>query len=243
VVQVVYYGVLGAERQSPLQSVMVFDLGGISHFAQENRFPGSWTSSETALITTNCYDPAYWSVYWNLAPCTFVMDRLQQEKLFGSWAIVEAWAQSIARHPAAYLHHRVAFMWNFLRGSHSSLWPWDDDDPAKKVFAGDRVFSLLKTAHDALKFTPLFSIGAWLVACITLGVLAHRIRHSALGALALALSGSATFYVLSYFAVGVAADFRYIYWAVLACIAGSVAMLGRARTTKLLPHHRGCRVV
>ena len=31
-VQFVYYGVLGATRQHPLQSIMVFDLGGISHF-------------------------------------------------------------------------------------------------------------------------------------------------------------------------------------------------------------------
>ncbi|HVD85148.1 MAG TPA: hypothetical protein VNC42_13085, partial [Bradyrhizobium sp.] len=31
-VQVVYYGALGATRQHPLQTIMVFDLGGISHF-------------------------------------------------------------------------------------------------------------------------------------------------------------------------------------------------------------------
>ena len=50
-VQVVYYDVLGATRQHPLHSIMVFDLGGISHFARDNVFPGSWTADETALIT------------------------------------------------------------------------------------------------------------------------------------------------------------------------------------------------
>ena len=39
-VQVVYYDVLGAQRQHPLHSIMVFDLGGISHFAKDNVFPG-----------------------------------------------------------------------------------------------------------------------------------------------------------------------------------------------------------
>ena len=43
-VQVVYYGVLGATRQHPLQSIMVFDLGGISHFAKQNQFPVTWTA-------------------------------------------------------------------------------------------------------------------------------------------------------------------------------------------------------
>src|SRR5665647_3526346 len=40
-VQVVYYGALGATRQHPLQALMVFDLGGISHFAKQNQFPVS----------------------------------------------------------------------------------------------------------------------------------------------------------------------------------------------------------
>jgi len=36
--------------------------------------------------------------------------------------------------------------------------------------------------------------------------------------------------VLTFFAVGVASDFRYGYWAVLACIAGgAVATLGRRK--------------
>ena len=46
-VQVVYYGALGAVRQHPLQSIMVFDLGGISHFSQQNQFPVRWNEAET----------------------------------------------------------------------------------------------------------------------------------------------------------------------------------------------------
>ena len=39
IVQLVYYGILDAKRQHPLQTIMIFDLGGISHFAKENQFP------------------------------------------------------------------------------------------------------------------------------------------------------------------------------------------------------------
>ena len=49
-VQIVYYGALGATRQHPLHSLLVFDLGGISHFTKENQFPVTWTRRETALL-------------------------------------------------------------------------------------------------------------------------------------------------------------------------------------------------
>jgi peptidoglycan/LPS O-acetylase OafA/YrhL len=50
------------------------------------------------------------------------------------------------------------------------------------------------------------------------------------GAFALGVCGSATIYVMSFLVVGVASDFRYGYWAVLAAIAGAVvALSGRNR--------------
>ena len=79
-VQVVYYGVLGAQRQHPLHSIMVFDLGGISHFAKDNVFPGSWSKDETALITDGCYKPLAWDIYWTQQPCAFVMEHLEARK-------------------------------------------------------------------------------------------------------------------------------------------------------------------
>ncbi len=39
IVPAVYYGLLDAKRLHPLHSIMVFDLGGITHFTQENQFP------------------------------------------------------------------------------------------------------------------------------------------------------------------------------------------------------------
>ena len=48
-IQLVYYGALGATRQHPLQSIMMFDLGGISHFTGQNQFPVTWSSPESAM--------------------------------------------------------------------------------------------------------------------------------------------------------------------------------------------------
>jgi hypothetical protein len=57
IVQLVYYGMLDAKRQHPLQTIMIFDLGGISHFAKENQFPVDWDESENAMLLNSCYQP------------------------------------------------------------------------------------------------------------------------------------------------------------------------------------------
>ena len=77
-------------------------------------------------------------------------------------------------------------------------------------------------AHDVLKPTPFLRAGFWLLACIIVCWLGWRRSGSREAAFVLAVCGSATIYVLSFYAVGVASDFRYGYWAVLAAIAGGV---------------------
>ena len=233
-VQVVYYGALGATRQHPLQSIMVFDLGGISHFSGENVFPVAWSEPETALLLNGCYQPTQWDIYWRIEPCDFVMRKLEREqKLFGTSVITEAWARAVVRHPLAYLSHRAAFMWNFLGGSNLTMWVADVEHPAQTVFPDHQAFAALVLLHDWLKPTPLFRTGAWLLVCIAVCGFGWRRRETPEGAFAVGVCGSAAAYVLCYFAVGVASDFRYGYWAVLAGIAGSVVAALGARKVQL----------
>jgi hypothetical protein len=226
-VQVVYYNVLGATRQQPLHSIMVFDLGGISHFAKANVFPGTWTADETALIIRGCYQPTEWDIYWRQEPCQFVMKYLEREKLFASPALTDAWERAIVSYPVAYLEHRAAFMWNFLAGANLTMWTYDLDDPSKLPLKGRSGFTAVKTMHDVLKPTPLFRAGSWLLICAAVCAFAWRARNTPSGAFAIGACGSAAVYVLTFFAVGVASDFRYAYWAVLAGIAGVLALARR----------------
>ena len=230
-VQVVYYGALGATRQHPLQSIMVFDLGGISHFTGQNQFPITWSEPEAALLLNSCYQPTQWDIYWRLEPCDFVMRRLEKEQgLFGTPAITEAWARAVMRHPLAYLRHRTAFMWNFLVGNNLTMWLDDIEGSTDTVFPDRPVFVALVALHDMLKATPLFRVGSWLLVCIIVCGFAWRRRETREGAFALGVCGSAVVYVLTFFAVGVASDFRFGYWTVLAGIVGGVvAALGRPR--------------
>ena len=229
-VQLIYYGVLGATRQHPLQSIMIFDLGGISHFTKENQFPVTWNERDTALLLNGCYRPTEWDLYWRLEPCEFVMHKIEtEEKLFGTPAIPKAWASAVARHPIAYLEHRASFMWNFLSGSNLTTWVADIEKPNETVFPERPAFAVLMVVHDVLKPTVFFHAGFWLLACLLMSALAWRRRDSPEGAFAIAVCGSASLYVLTFFSVGVASDFRYGYWAVLASIAGLTALLSPAR--------------
>ena len=234
-VQVVYYGALGATRQHPLQSIMIFDLGGISHFAKENQYPVDWSDSENALLLNTCYQPTQWDIYWRLEPCDFVMGKIEREKgLFGTPAIPKAWLLAIFRHPLAYLRHRVAFMWNFLAADNLTMWLADVDHPMQQVFPDRVTFAALVSVHDMLKPTPLLRAGSWLLACIALCCFGWRRSGTREGALVLGVCGSATIYVTTFLFVGVASDFRYGYWAVLAAIAGAVVIAsgGRQRSAE-----------
>ena len=222
-VQVVYYGAFGATRQHPVQSIMIFDLGGISHFTKQNQFPVTWSTPERSLLLNSCYQPTQWDIYWRLEPCDFVMRKVErEEKLFGTPVITEAWMRAVMRHPSAYLRHRSAFMWNFLSGDNMTMWLADVEHPAATVFPDRPAFAALVWVHDGLKPTPLFRAGSWLLVCIVVCGFAWRRRETREGAFVLGVCGSAAVYVLSFFAVGVASDFRYGYWAVLAGIAGGV---------------------
>jgi len=223
IVQLVYYGAFGATRQHPLQSIMIFDLGGISHFAKENQYPVDWSEALNAMLLNSCYQPTQWDIYWRLEPCDFVMGKIEREQhLFGTSAIPKAWLQAILRHPLAYMQHRLDFMWNFLAGDNLTMWLADVDHPMRQVLPGRKPFAVLVSIHDALKATPAFRVGSWLLACIALCWIGWRRRETSDGALMLGVCGSAAVYVLSFVFVGVASDFRYGYWAVLAAIVGIV---------------------
>jgi hypothetical protein len=233
IVQLVYYGALGATRQHPLQSIMIFDLGGISHFAKENQYPVDWSEAQSAMLLNGCYKPTQWDIYWRLEPCDFVMGKIEREQhLFGTSAIPKAWLLAILRHPLAYMQHRMDFMWNFLAADNLTMWLADVDHPMRQALAGRKPFAALVSVHDALKATPAFRVGSWLLACVALCWFGWRRADTRNGTFVLGICGSASIYVSSFLFVGVASDFRYGYWAVLAAIVGAVVALSGERSSQ-----------
>jgi hypothetical protein len=220
----IYYGVLGAQRQNVLHSILVFDLGGITHITKQNQFPVTWTAHQDELLKEGCYQPAAWDYYWTTGPCTFVMERLEHDRIFGSPILVEAWWRAVVAHPIAYLQHRSLVMGQFLFGNNPTIWTTDIDHPDRMVFADNRWFVALKDVDDVLKPTPLFRVVTWLLVCIALCALAWRRRDRPVGVFVLGVCGAAIVYLATFLPFGVAADFRYAYFAVLASLTSVVLM-------------------
>lgn len=226
-IHLVYYDILDVRREFPLHSLFVFDLGGITHFSGANQFPVTWNAEETALLTSRCYDPKLWDSYWTLEPCRFVMARLQRSDrvIFGTPRLIKAWFRALSTHPLAYIEHRLTFMSTFLTGDKLVLELDKATLPDQSPLAHNRYFLWLLPLYQALRSTILFRVGLWFVFASAIVGLAWPTRTTPSGAFAVSTAGCGLIYILSFAVLGVATDFRYAYWSVLACLGSFVAAL------------------
>jgi len=223
-VPLVYYVLLDAKHEHVLHAVFVFDLGGISHFTGTNQFPVTFTPEQNAMVTGSCYHPTNWDIYWTDPRCGFVMAAIDDEQLFGSPELTQAWLHAVLSHPLAYLEHRADVMANFLFAQNLTMWTIDVSHPDRTVFPDNTWFQALKAIDDRLAPTPLFRAGTWLALCILWCVAGWRRRTTPSGAFLIGTSGSAVIYMATFLPVGVAGDFRYALWAVLAALTGAVVI-------------------
>jgi hypothetical protein len=236
-IQIAYYEIFAVHREHPLHSLVVFDLGGITHLTQENQFPVSWSADENALLITRCYEPARWDTYWTWDTCNFVMSRLQSKEdvIFGTSRLAQSWLRAVAAHPAAYLTHRLTFLSVFLARSNPTIelenLALRDEIP----LARNHGFVALMALYDMLKRTVLFWPGLWLIFAAAVGALAWRGRGTPSGAFAISVAASGIVYILSFGVFGVAADFRYAYWCVLSSLAGLIPALIARRKQRSKP--------
>jgi hypothetical protein len=183
------------------------------------------------MLIGPCWQPTDWDIYWTRQPCLFVMKKLDGEKLFGSPALRDAWLHALAAHPLAYLEHRAAVSANFLFGRTLTMFTTDIANPDRTLFADNTWFQALRSLHDRLVPTPLFRAGAWLALCILWFVVGWRRRATPSGAFLAGTCGSAVVYMATFIPVGVAGDFRYALWAVLAGLAGVLVVAVRDRAS------------
>jgi len=231
-IHLVYYVILDVKRENPLHSVFVFDLGGITHFSGENQFPVPWSAEETELLLSRCYTPDRWDSYWTLEPCRFVMARLERpdDVIFGTPQLTEAWKHAVTTQPLAYLRHRFTFFWHFLADTDTLTFElYKINDPSSTPLARNERFKAVVALHDEIDQTVLFRPGFWLILAGMVFIAAMPARTRPAGAFAIAVAGSATIYVLTFLPFGVAADFRYGYWCVPACLVAAAALFAAYR--------------
>ena len=226
-IHLVYYDILNVKRENPLHSLLVFDLGGISYYAQENVFPVTWSTDENALVLSRCYEPQHWDSYWTLSPCNFVMTRLERkgEPIFGTPRLPEAWLAAVEAHPLAYVEHRLTVLWTLLGRENYVLELYKLSQPGENPIARNSYFLALLPLQDAMKSSIIYRGGFWLVLGFAITAWAWPARKSASGAFALSVAATGAVYLLSFGVFAVATDFRYNHWGIVAPLAALVPAL------------------
>ncbi|WP_333573031.1 hypothetical protein [Sphingomonas sp.] len=231
----------GVERSLPL-----FDLAGIAHRAGPEAVPQVparlWRQAEAR----GCLTPILWDPIGDDNACGYIVDTLQHaapgNRLRG------VWLEAIATHPIAYAAHRIAH-WN----SEMRLWmpttmpgtgPLARSEPNQLGLPSPdkRINSFQKLGYT-LASGPAGAPILWLA--IALGVLfcTWPVRDG-VGAVAVTLALSTILTEAAFGIVGVASDYRYHCWAMLAAGLALLAATGtRAAPQRVLVAVLGVAIV
>ncbi len=227
----VNYGWLEARRESAIHSVLVFDLTGITHFADKNVFPiDDWTPEQVEKVKTICYEPTYWDAIW-WPRCSFAMARINRDipkgsKLFGSDTLRQAWQRAIIANPIPYVQHRLNYFNALMTAKMLVIFNQSQSGQHRFFFLKDKSFKTFESGIEWLnENTPLFRGWPWLLLSVLSFVAALFWSNGPSKAATLALTLSSIIYTATYVVFGVAAEYRYVYWTVLASLvaAGMVA--------------------
>jgi hypothetical protein len=227
------YRLLAAQTDNPTHSIFVFDLAGISHFADRNVFPvDDWTPAQVETLKSTCYNPSYWDAMW-WPQCTFAMERINRDdppgsKLFGSERLRDAWLKAILKHPMAYARHRLAFFNALMTGRNMVMFDQDNSGQWRFFFFKRSPYVMLEAAMLRLhEVSPVFRGAIWLLLSVLVGIVGLRMANGRAKAAILALASSGTLYTLTYSVFGVAAEYRYVYWTALSGLLGVAFVLSK----------------
>jgi hypothetical protein len=219
--QFVFYDVFKVHRAYPITSILVFDLAGVTHFTGKNQFPLQWSEQETASIIS-CYDPTWWDPYNPRGECSFVFRKIVDSGLWESSALWRPWFAAVLTNPWSYLRHRSAYFFKFMTAKssyffHEGNTSFEISRHLQQNIAFAIVRDYVFSAASLGIFRPIFWLAlGWLL--LPAVPLCREPCRSLVKTLAL----SSVVYLGTYFFVGVASDFRYAYWGIL---ASSVAAL------------------
>src|SRR5262245_19267542 len=197
----------------------LFDLIGMSHGGEVNFVPSHWSDTESRDIFTTCYEPKSFDFTW--LRCDWLLQRLQADGLWPQLA--RPWLQAIVTHPGPYLAHRMAYIGTLFLKGHLPFNAVQEREAIEYGFRETEVFRFFKRripeVADELPLTMFFTQGFWLVAAPVLFLLHIRYRgkHPAATYPGLIASASAALYTAPLAVVGLAHDFRYVYWGIGAC--------------------------
>ena len=235
----VNYQLLGAQRTQPVLSAITYDLGGITYFSGEDQFKPLGLADLARINREVCYSDYGWDIYF-IFECSVVYEKFKKHLAETKGSAVGWWLASIARHPIAYLKHRLAHFNSNLRlllphGFRDVTYLESSPNPYGFVFEPNALTRAIQSAGLFMVSTPMGWAGTWVAIAAGWLSFAPALARGAARSTVLALASSAVLYAGSYLVMSVASDARYHHWtilsATLACAIG-FSELTRARSLR-----------
>lgn len=223
---VVNYQLIGAERTKPLNFIIVDDLSFLSLKEQRSLIPGvtlgqiqacsQRTISETRLVARDVCMQSFGM------PST--MDLMRAD-------LKPAWLAAIGRDPASYMQFRLAAFGFLLRSpDEAPFYFWHAGVVPNKFGVIQQAGAMTPMVEQLVDNTAamlpfLFKPYWWVCAGMLLLLGSVLLRATITQRTVQVLLGSALLYTLAYLPVTPMADFRYVYWSVLATTIAALLLL------------------
>jgi hypothetical protein len=219
------------EDIKPMSQLQVFDIGGITYFSGMDQYKGFFGPNFVARNAT-CYTPRHWDVYgWQVGErgCPEVYEKMKPE--FG-WPLTRRWLEAIAADPIAYVTHRFAHGNRFLQFlcadcKEPVFTGWQSTNQKEFTFEPTWLFHAIDAGAQALNNSPLGPPYVWLLICLAWSWAALAIPNEITRRIIVSLALSGALYGLAFIAIGIAHEYRYIYWTMICALAATPAVAVR----------------
>lgn len=215
---------IGAMPSGAEQQLLLFDLAGIAHHSGDlSVLPPAVNLSKSEL--DRCYTPYHFDSLAPWGSCNFFSLRLGPVSTpGGGWIMRESpglmrmWVDAIVSHPVAYAQHRLKSFNSsinfFVPAEHCRFAPRCGTFDPK---SGTTIpISAQDVRWDYIKKNALVWPVSWIVLGICMVMLLGLSPNSAQLSASRTLLISGLGYSLAYVIVGIATDFRYHYWTIMA---------------------------
>ena len=214
------------------QSLIVYDLAGITRFSRTSAFPPLPGVRNPVSVNDKCYDPVSWDRYawWGPRPCVIQFDAVRASFARQRIDPRRWWLRQVMAHPAAYAEHRLAhYRRNIRLAVGDELLPGlsFQSDPNPWGFSVSP--NALARATERVAARLLANPAGWPVTWIVFGIIALIVwPRGRIGGIARPLLASGLLYAGSFLPLSVASEVRYHLWTMIAIAIGGVFALSEA---------------
>lgn len=213
----------------PMSQLQIFDIGGIAYFSGHDGFKGFFGPG---FIEKNrgpgCYTPRHWDTYgWG--NCPEVYENLKPQ--FGG-PLTRLWIDAIAAEPLAYLTHRIAHANRFFqflcKGCEEPvITGWQSNNQKDATFTPNAMYKAIEWFSVNMSLTPFGPPYVFLLVCLAWMWASSGIRDRITRHVTFALTASGALYALALFGIGIAHEYRYIYWTMLVALIATPVIIAR----------------